>query len=162
MTATIDPSKPYQNTRWEHFAQRCACGESQTSAFLDLYPKSKKWTTHAVHVHAHELAQKVRPRIRFLQAESARGYAITREERVKFLFDIMHNPEVEARDRIKACELLSRMEGDYVKKPSESRPITFNLLLGRASEPLSIQGQAPRSLPPPVQSVIDVPSQPEE
>lgn len=40
----------------------------------------------------------------------------TREERQRFLSDIMRSVDVDPKDRIKACEVLGKMQGDFVEK----------------------------------------------
>lgn len=40
----------------------------------------------------------------------------TREERQAFLSKMMRDEEIEPKDRLKACEVLGRMHGDFIEK----------------------------------------------
>lgn len=49
--------------------------------------------------------------------EAVRSRAIaTREERQEFLTEMMRATELEPKDRIKACEVLGKIQGDFVER----------------------------------------------
>ena len=77
---TEDGTKPLKNARRELFAHLCVKGVSQTDAYKELFPRSKKWKPESVHEKASKMAAKARPRISFLKSRAATKAVATLEE----------------------------------------------------------------------------------
>ncbi len=104
---------------------------SKQEKFVEVYDGNG---TEAARLAGYEgndnvLAQAARDNLRnpqITQAIKARetkqvsGAVATREERQRFWSEIMHNDEVEMRDRLRASELLGKSQADFTEKHEHS------------------------------------------
>ncbi len=68
----------------------------------------------------------------------------TREERQKLLTELMRDDDIEARDRIKACVELAKMQGDYIERHDVKHESTSRIVFevdGRGPTPDQLKSQ---------------------
>lgn len=106
------------NVRHEKFAQGIASGMSQRNAYRAAFPNSKRWKDETVDSKASVLAKndKVLERLRELAEKSASEAIMNAKQRKEWLTSIIKSGEEETKDKLKACDILNRMEGEYVEK----------------------------------------------
>lgn len=104
-----------ENARHENFAQELAQGISQRKAYRAAYPRSEKWKDETVDSKASALAKndKVLARVKELQDLSASKAVKTATERKEWLSQIMDNAEEDMSYRLRACDMLNKMDDAY-------------------------------------------------
>lgn len=107
-----------ENPRYERFAQELAQGISQRKAYRAAFPASERWKDETVDSKASNLAKdgKVSARVKELQEASASKAIKTARQRKEWLSSIMDNEAEEMQHRLKACDMLNKMEGEYTEK----------------------------------------------
>ena len=80
---------PLRNSRHEAFARLLVQGKSQTEAYRELFPRSRRWQMASIHEKASKLAAKVRPRVAVLQTEVAKLVLIEKAEALSIMADIL-------------------------------------------------------------------------
>ena len=107
-----------ENARHEKYAQGLANGLSQRNAYRAAFPNSVKWKDTTVDVKACELANddKILVRLRELGKQATSRAVMTATQRKEWLTGIILNDEEETRDKLKAVDILNRMEGEYIDK----------------------------------------------
>ena len=107
-----------ENVRHETFAQEIAKGLSQRKAYRVAFPKSVNWKDETVDSKASVLAkhEKVLARINELKDLSSNEAIKTATERKIWLSRVMDDETEETTTKLKACDLLNKMEGEYVTK----------------------------------------------
>lgn len=107
-----------QNVRHEKFAQGLANGMSQRNAYRAAFPSSNKWKDETVDSKASVLAKngKVLERLRELANKSETEAVMNAAQRKEWLTSIIKSNEEETKDKLKAVDILNRMEGAYVDK----------------------------------------------
>ena len=106
------------NPRHEIFAQEVAKGMSQRKAYRVAFPNSVKWKDETVDPKASNLANtdKVSARINEIRSEASSKAIKTAIERKEWLSAIIDNEAADISSRLKACDLLNKMDGEYVTK----------------------------------------------
>ena len=106
------------NVRHETFAQEIALGKSQRKAYRSAFPKSVNWKDETVDSKASVLAKndKVLARIKELQEESTSKAIKTAIQRKEWLSSIIDSMEEDTATKLKACDLLNKMDGEYTTK----------------------------------------------
>ena len=106
------------NVRHETFAQEIALGKSQRKAYRSAFPKSVNWKDETVDSKASVLAKndKVLARIKELQEESTSKAIKTAIQRKEWLSSIIDSAEEDTATKLKACDLLNKMDGEYTTK----------------------------------------------
>lgn len=107
-----------QNVRHEKFAQCIASGMSQRKAYRAAFPRSEKWKDETVDSKASVLAKndKVLERLKELADIATDEAIMDATERKKWLTRIMKSDEEETKEKLKACDILNKMEGSYIDK----------------------------------------------
>ena len=107
-----------KNVRHEKFAQEIAMGTSQRKAYRAAFPSSLKWKDETVDAKASALAKndKVLTRIKELQAASTSSAVKTATQRKEWLSQIMGDECEDMNHRLKACDMLNKMDGSYTEK----------------------------------------------
>ena len=138
-----------ENARHETFAQELAKGISQRKAYRVAFPNSLKWKNETVDSKASALAKndKVLARLKELQKETAKATILTAQERLEFLSGIVTDinkekiiVETENGEKIfekpanlvekmKAINLMNKMQGEYVTKVEGSIGLKLEDLL---------------------------------
>lgn len=106
------------NVRHEKFAQCIAGGMSQRKAYRAAFPRSENWKDETVDSKASVLAksEKVLERLKELADISTNAAIMSATERKKWLTRIMESDEEETKEKLKACDILNKMEGSYIEK----------------------------------------------
>jgi phage terminase small subunit len=102
----------------EKFAQAIALEDmNQADAYRSAYNTSRM-TDKSIWEKASELAAnvKVRSRVAELRKMAMTPKVMNAQERRETLTDIAKNPEASLTDRMKAIDLLNKMDGEYVQK----------------------------------------------
>ena len=107
-----------KNQKQEKFAQCLANGMSQRKAYRAAYPNSEKWKDATVDSKASVLAKngKVLERVLELAKESSSKAVMSARERKEWLTSVVMKDDEEMRDRLKAIDILNRMDGEYIEK----------------------------------------------
>lgn len=122
-----------ENARHEKFAQGIAQGLSQRKAYREAFPNSKRWKDETVDSKASNLAKedKVLARLQELRDESSSKAVKSAQERKEWLSSIVDNEKEDMNTRLKACDMLNKMDGDYTTKvvADVNNDVTINIEL---------------------------------
>lgn len=139
-----------ENARHEKFAQELALGTTQRKAYRVAFPSSLKWKDETVDSKASALAKsdKVLARLKELQEETAKATILTAQERLEFLSGIVTDINQEKlvietengekkifeipanlEKKMKAIDLMNKMQGEYVTKVEGSIGVKLEDLL---------------------------------
>jgi len=107
-----------KNERHEKYCRELMNGASQRKAYRAAFPNSEKWKDSTVDAKASALAKsdKVLARLQELQEEATSKAVKTATERKEWLSKVMDNDEEEMQHRLKACDMLNKMDGSYTDK----------------------------------------------
>lgn len=107
-----------ENPRHEIFAQEVAKGMSQRRAYRVAFPNSNKWKDETVDSKASVLANtdKVLERINEIRERASSEAIKTAIERKVWLSAVIDNEAADISSRLKACDLLNKMDGEYTTK----------------------------------------------
>ena len=106
-----------ENQRHETFAQGLFKGLSQRIAYREAFPNSKNWKDETVDAKASVLAKtdKVLERLAELAEQASSEAVMSVRERKEYLTRVVNGSEKTA-DKLKAIDIMNRMEGVYVTK----------------------------------------------
>lgn len=107
-----------KNARHEAYAQGLAKGNSQRTAYRAAFHNSVKWKDATVDKRASELAQtgEILGRLREL-AEAASSEAVMDvRQRLEYLTGIIRSSRERTADKLKAIDIINKMQGEYVQK----------------------------------------------
>ena len=102
----------------EKFAQNIALeGMTQSDAYRSAYD-AKKMADKTINEKASLLASKdnVRARIKELRDTLVDPKIMTAQERLKWLTDTINNGDIATNDKLKAIDIMNKMQGEYVQK----------------------------------------------
>ena len=101
----------------ELFATKVAEGMSYSDAYRFAYD-TKRMTDKSIWEKSSELANsvKVGERLRQLRDMAAQRNIMSAQDRKKWLTDVINDKETDINARLRAADLLNRMEGEYVQK----------------------------------------------
>ena len=104
-----------KNVRHETFAQELAKGISQRKAYRVAFPNSKKWKDSTVDSRACDLAKnsKVLARVQELKEAATSKAVKSAVERKEWLSQIMDDLNEKTENRLKACDMLNKMDDAY-------------------------------------------------
>lgn len=107
-----------KNVRHEKFAQGLAKGLSQRKAYRAAFPTSETWKDETVDARASELKKnsKVLVRLQELGEESTSDAVMDATARKEWLTRVILDEEEYTKDKLKAIDILNRMEGAYIDK----------------------------------------------
>lgn len=116
-----------KNTRHEKFAQGIASGLSQRKAYRAAFPNSVNWKDETVDVKASELKKndKVLVRLEELAQKASNDAIMDATERKEWLSKIVKSTYEETKDKLKAVDLLNRMDGTYITKVEVDANVTM-------------------------------------
>lgn len=106
------------NAKNEKFAQGIANGMSQRKAYRAAFPSSLKWKDETVDSKASVLANsdKVLARITELKEQASSEAVKTAIQRKEWLSSVIDDDSIDINAKLKACDLLNKMDGEYVTK----------------------------------------------
>ncbi len=107
-----------KNAKQEKFVQGLLSGLSQRKAYLAAYPSAKRWKASTVDVKACELAKddKILVRLNELQAQAASKAVMSATQRKEWLTKLIQDEAEETKDKLKAVDILNKMDGEYTEK----------------------------------------------
>ena len=101
----------------EKFVQNIIEGMSQADAYRSAYDTSKM-TDKTVHEKASLLASqdKVKTRLTELRDKLANEKIMSAQKRMEWLTELVKSAEASNSDKLKALDILNKMDGEYVQK----------------------------------------------
>ena len=107
-----------KNAKHEKFVQGLISGLSQRKAYREAFPASRKWKDNTVDSRASELAKnsEILGRLKELQQRSASEAVMSATKRKEWLTDLINDDGEETKDRLKALDILNKMDGEYTEK----------------------------------------------
>ena len=101
----------------EEFAKKIAEGMTQADAYRSAY-STKRMTDKTVWENASRLMadSKVLARVRELRDMAAKPTIMTAQKRKEWLTEVINDPDVDINAKLKATDLLNKMDGEYVQK----------------------------------------------
>ena len=107
-------------------------GKSQREAYITAYPKSAKWKENAIDSSASKLMKipKVFQRYNEILEANKSSAIMTSEERKIWLTELIANEKETSLVKLKALDILNKMNGEYITKTEVSIPdttITLNI-----------------------------------
>lgn len=126
-----------ENARHEKFVQGLSCGLSQRKAYREAFPNSAKWKDATVDTKACNLAKedKILARLEELRKEASSKAVMTATERKEWLSELVKSENEETRDKLKAIDILNRMDGEYIEKVHVNGEVN-NPMAGLSTEDL--------------------------
>lgn len=127
-----------KNVRHEKFAQCIANGYSQRNAYRAAFPSSEKWKDETVDSKASVLAKhgKVLERLRELAEESTSEAVMNAQQRKEWLTATIKSDYEKTENKLKAVDILNKMEGSYVEKVEVNGQLNNNPYAGLTTEEL--------------------------
>ena len=106
------------NAKNEKFAQGIFEGLSQRKAYRAAFPSSKKWKDSTVDSRASELynTSEILGRLKELQESAADDSILSVIERKKWLSGVIESFDERTENKLKALDLLNKMDGEYTTK----------------------------------------------
>ena len=102
----------------EIFVASLVKGNSQRQAYIEAYPNAAKWKDESVDAKACYLLRTDKVQIRYQELlKKAEDEAImSAVERKRFLTGVIKGEKISTSDRLKALDLLNKMDGQYIEK----------------------------------------------
>ena len=109
----------------EAFVQNILQGMNQADAYRSAY-SCKNMSDNAIYVNASKLAAdaKVALRLRELRDELAKPSIMTAQERLEWLTKRIEDEEVDINAKLKAIDIMNKMQGEYVTKVEGNLNVT--------------------------------------
>lgn len=101
----------------EVFVQKIIEGMSQADAYRSAY-SCKNMSDNSIYVNASKLVAdtKVAQRIRELREQLTKPSIKTAQERLEWLSQLIDNAEEGTNEKLKAIDIMNKMQGEYVQK----------------------------------------------
>lgn len=101
----------------EQFVQNILEGMTQADAYRSAY-SCKNMSDNAIYVNASKLAadDKVALRLKELRDQLAKPSIMTAQERLEWLTERIEDDEVDINAKLKAIDIMNKMQGEYVTK----------------------------------------------
>ena len=101
----------------EAFVQNIIQGMSQADAYRSAY-SCKNMTDNSIYVNASKLVAdaKVAQRIKELRDQLAKPSIMSAQERLEWLTDLIKSEEESTSDKLRAADIMNKMQGEYVQK----------------------------------------------
>lgn len=102
----------------EKFVKELIKGKTQRQAYYAAYPNSKKWKNENVDAKASNLFKidKIKTRYQQLQKNANDKAIMSSIERKKWLTNILLKKDIRLNDKLKAIDILNKMDGEYITK----------------------------------------------
>lgn len=107
-----------KNARQENFAKYMAEGMKQIDAYRLAVPASRKWKDKTVYNRASEWYNtgEILGRIQEIQKSATSETVMSVTKRKEWLSEIIRNEAEETKDKLKAVDILNKMDGCYTEK----------------------------------------------
>lgn len=109
----------------EEFAKKIVEGMNQADAYRSTY-NAKKMSDNAVYREASLLVAhpKVAQRINELREELSKATIMTAQKRLEWLTGVIQSKDESTGDKLKAVDIMNKMQGEYVTKVEGNMSIT--------------------------------------
>ena len=116
----------------EKFVQEIVKGKSQADAYRSAYA-CKKMSDKTIWENASRLMadSKVKARVQELRDQIASKSIMTAQQRMEWLTQLIGNENVGTTDRLRAIDIMNKMQGEYVQKVDANvhQDVTINVEL---------------------------------
>ena len=116
----------------EKFVNCIIEGMSQADAYRSAYNTSRM-TDKTIHESASRLVNdsKVSARLQELREQLSSKSIMTAQQRMEWLTQLINNPEEGTTDRLRAIDIMNKMQGEYVQKVEANvqNEVTINVEL---------------------------------
>lgn len=104
--------------RQEKYVQGLVSGKTQRQAYIAAYPAAAKWKDNTVDARACEALKnsKILERYQELRKKAEDDTILTAVERKRWLTEVIKGEKVSTSDKLKALDLLNKMDGQYIDK----------------------------------------------
>lgn len=101
----------------EVFVQGIIKGLSQADAYREAY-NCKNMSDNSIYVNASKLVSdtKIAQRIKELREQLATPNIMTAQKRLEWLTEAIADKDVNVNDKLKAIDIMNKMQGEYVQK----------------------------------------------
>jgi phage terminase small subunit len=101
----------------EQFVKNIIDGMSQADAYRNSYDVSRM-TDKSIHEKASRLMAdgKVRSRLQELRDQMMKPSIMSAQERMEWLTNLINNDEEGTNEKLKAIDIMNKMQGEYVQK----------------------------------------------
>lgn len=112
-------------TKQEEFAKAIVSGMNQADAYRSAYD-TKRMSDNSVYVNASKLMAnaKVALRIKELRDQIATDSIMSAQKRLEWLTEVIKSKEESTGDKLKAVDIMNKMQGEYVTKIDGSLNVT--------------------------------------
>jgi phage terminase small subunit len=112
----------------ERFVQCIIEGMSQSDAYRSAY-STKNMSDKTIWESASKLMKtpKVSARLQELRNEIMTPAVMSAQERLKWLTELVNSDEETTADKLKACEIMNKMTGEYVQKVVADVDTTYSI-----------------------------------
>lgn len=112
----------------EAFVQNIIQGMSQADAYRSAY-SCKNMSDNSIYVNASKLVAdtKVALRIKELREQLAKPSIMSAQERLEWLTELIKSNDETTSDKLKAADIMNKMQGEYVQKVQASVSYEDNL-----------------------------------
>lgn len=112
----------------EKFVQGIIEGKSQADAYRSAY-SAKNMSDNAIYREASLLmsSPKITQRLNELRNDMMTPAIMSAQERLKWLTDLVNSDEETTADKLKACEIMNKMTGEYVQKVVADVDTTYSI-----------------------------------
>ena len=109
----------------EQFVQNIIQGMSQADAYRSAYP-SQRMSDKTLHEAASRLManSKIVARLAELRNELAKPSIMSAQERLEWLTRLIMSEQETTSDKLKAADIMNKMQGEYVQKVEGSLSVT--------------------------------------
>lgn len=112
----------------EKFVQGIIEGKSQADAYRSAY-SAKNMSDNAIYREASLLmsSPKITQRLNELRNDMITPAIMSAQERLKWLTNLVNSEEETTADKLKACEIMNKMTGEYVQKVVADVDTTYSI-----------------------------------
>ena len=114
----------------EKFVQNIIQGMNQAEAYRSAY-SCKNMSDNSVYVNASKLVNdaKVALRIKELREQLAKPSIMSAQERLEWLTELINSEEESTTDKLKAADIMNKMQGEYVTKVDANVNTDVNIVV---------------------------------
>ena len=126
-----------KNANHEAYARNIAQGMKQKQAYIAAYPKAEKWKDTTVYSRSTEMSRRpdIIKRVSELREAGTSAVVLSIAQRKEWLTDLIMNQEESTMNRLKAVDILNKMDSAYVENVNVNGTIN-NPLSGMTTEEL--------------------------
>lgn len=126
-----------KNANHEAYARNIAQGMRQKDAYIAAYPKAENWKDTTVYSRSTEMSRRpdIIQRVSELRQAGTSAVVLSIAQRKEWLTDLIMNADESTMNRLKAVDILNKMDSAYVENVNVNGTIN-NPLSGMTTEEL--------------------------